>query len=50
MMKQAEGQVRAAGGTPVEWRFATPQAAEYFAQEFDREQVPIIVKFVPPKP
>jgi hypothetical protein len=33
MLKQAENQVAAASGTPIEWHFKTPQAANWFEKQ-----------------
>lgn len=48
LIKQARDQVGAAGGAPVEWRFATPRAAEFYAERFRERGLPISVRFVPP--
>lgn len=44
---QARRQVRAAEGRPIEWRFAEPGPARYFADRFEVEGIPIIVRHVP---
>lgn len=48
MVETAKRQVRVAGEHPVEWRFnRRGPAMEYFADRFERDEIPVTVKHVP---
>jgi uncharacterized protein YukE len=48
MERQAERQLDAAGGTPIEWRFMDKEAADYVKLAFARDRIPIKVVYYQP--
>jgi restriction endonuclease fold toxin 5 of polymorphic toxin system len=48
--KQAENQVTAAAGRPIEWHFAEKEVADYVRAKFESRRLPITVIYTPPLP
>ena len=48
MLGQAERQLEAAGGRPIEWHFAEKEVADYIRELFARERPGITVIYTPP--
>jgi hypothetical protein len=50
MLGQAERQLEAAGGRPIEWHFAEKEVADYIRELFATERPGITVIYTPPPP
>lgn len=50
MLDQAERQLEAAGGRPIEWHFAEKEVTDYIRELFARERPGITVVYTPPPP
>jgi len=46
-VKQAQRQLRAAGGKPVEWHFSNKAAAEAAEEAFETAGVDVVAKYTP---
>jgi hypothetical protein len=47
LLKQARAQLAVAGSTPIEWRVASPRAAQLIQQLFDFNKIKIAVRYFP---
>jgi hypothetical protein len=47
MLKQANAQVAAAGGRPIEWHFAEEEVTNYVREWFEYDGIPITVIYTP---
>jgi hypothetical protein len=46
-LKQADNQLTAAAGRPIEWHFAEKEVADYVRDRFATEKLPITVIYTP---